>query len=173
MRHRVSHRSRRLRGVSPIVATILLVAMTIVLAAVLYVLVSGLTNGTAPKTPIATALALGTPISVNRSGANWNNFSVAAAGHGLQWGNLEFQLFAPNGAAVALPGGSSITVLSITGSVVGTYAYGSASWSTGSSLTVTSQHTLSIYSAAIALHGDRLVVYGVGTFQGSVGMILP
>ncbi|MCI4320128.1 MAG: type IV pilin [Thermoplasmata archaeon] len=158
---------------SPIVATILLVAMTVVLAAVLYVLVSGLTNGTAPKTPISTALALGTPISVNRSGGNWNNFSVAAAGHGLQWGNLEFQLFASNGAAVALPSGSTISVLSITGGVIGSYAYGSASWSLGSSLAVNSQHTLSIYSAAVALHGDRLVVYGVGSFQGSVGMILP
>jgi archaeal type IV pilus assembly protein PilA len=37
-------RRRRQRGVSPIIATILLVAITVVLAAVLYVLVSGLTK---------------------------------------------------------------------------------------------------------------------------------
>jgi FlaG/FlaF family flagellin (archaellin) len=152
---------------------ILLVAMTIVLAAVLYVLVSGLTTGTAQKTPLSAALALGTPQSVNRSGANWYNFSVAAAGRGLQWGNLELQLLAANGAAVTLPVGATVTVLGITGGVVGTYAYGSASWTSGSSIVVTSQHTLSVYSAAIALHGDHLVVYGVGTFQGSIGMIIP
>jgi flagellin-like protein len=38
-------RKARKRGVSPIIATILLVAITVVLAAVLYVLVSGLTRG--------------------------------------------------------------------------------------------------------------------------------
>ena len=50
----------RSRGVSPIIATILLVAITVVLAAVLYVLVSGLVHG--PGTaPIGTALAMGSP----------------------------------------------------------------------------------------------------------------
>ena len=40
-----SWRKARKRGVSPIIATILLVAITVVLAAVLYVLISGLTKG--------------------------------------------------------------------------------------------------------------------------------
>jgi flagellin-like protein len=159
--------------VSPIVATILLVAMTIVLAAVLYVLVSGLSNGTSPKTPVSTAFALGTPVAADRSGGNWYNFSVQAAGHGLHWGDLEFQLFASNGAAVVLPAAATITVLNLTGGTVGAYSYGAASWVIGATLTVTSQHTLSIYSAAIGLHGDRLVIYGVGTFQGSVSLTIP
>ncbi len=48
---RASHtRKSRKRGVSPIIATILLVAITVVLAAVLYVLVSGLTK-TSTSTP--------------------------------------------------------------------------------------------------------------------------
>ncbi|MCI4350691.1 MAG: hypothetical protein L3K15_04180 [Thermoplasmata archaeon] len=154
-------------------ATILLVAMTIVLAAVLYVLVSGLSHGTAPKTPIATAFALGTPVAANHSGGNWYNFSVQAAGHGLRWGDVQFQIIGSNGAAVVLPGAATITVLNLTGGTVGSYSYGSASWAMGTTLTITSQHTLSIYSAAIGLHGDRLVVYGVGTFQGSVALTIP
>ena len=43
-RENAGARLRRKRGVSPIIATILLVAITVVLAAVLYVLVSGLTS---------------------------------------------------------------------------------------------------------------------------------
>jgi len=43
-RSRIAYRRKHKRGVSPIIATILLVAITVVLAAVLYVLVSGLTR---------------------------------------------------------------------------------------------------------------------------------
>jgi flagellin-like protein len=43
-KHASRWQKRRERGVSPIIATILLVAITVVLAAVLYVLVSGLTS---------------------------------------------------------------------------------------------------------------------------------
>src|SRR5580658_5877974 len=52
-------RKKAKRGVSPIIATILLVAITVVLAAVLYILISGLTKGPG-NTPLGTALALGT-----------------------------------------------------------------------------------------------------------------
>jgi len=55
-------RKARKRGVSPIIATILLVAITVVLAAVLYVLISGLTHGPG-STPIGTAFSAGNPIS--------------------------------------------------------------------------------------------------------------
>jgi archaeal type IV pilus assembly protein PilA len=55
-----SWRKARKRGVSPIIATILLVAITVVLAAVLYVLISGLTHGPG-NTPIGTAFQAGNP----------------------------------------------------------------------------------------------------------------
>jgi flagellin-like protein len=42
-------RRKRQRGVSPIIPTILLVAITVVLAAVLYILVSGLTGSSSSK----------------------------------------------------------------------------------------------------------------------------
>lgn len=54
-------RKAQKRGVSPIIATILLVAITVVLAAVLYVLISGLTHGPG-ATPIGTAFSVGNPV---------------------------------------------------------------------------------------------------------------
>src|SRR5580658_10823265 len=51
-------RKAQKRGVSPIIATILLVAITVVLAAVLYVLISGLTHGPG-STPIGSAFTTG------------------------------------------------------------------------------------------------------------------
>jgi archaeal type IV pilus assembly protein PilA len=62
-----SWRKSRKRGVSPIIATILLVAITVVLAAVLYVLISGLTHGPG-STPIGSAFTAGNPISSTTTG---------------------------------------------------------------------------------------------------------
>ena len=57
-----SWRKARKRAVSPIIATILLVAITVVLAAVLYVLISGLTHGPG-STPIGSAFTAGNPVA--------------------------------------------------------------------------------------------------------------
>ncbi|HTW40485.1 MAG TPA: archaellin/type IV pilin N-terminal domain-containing protein [Thermoplasmata archaeon] len=57
-----SWRKARKRGVSPIIATILLVAITVVLAAVLYVLITGLTHGPG-SVGIGTAFNAGNPVS--------------------------------------------------------------------------------------------------------------
>ncbi len=54
------------KAVSPVIATILMVAITVVLAAVLYVMVSGLVSG-----PGATPDAIGVSVSQSNSGANW------------------------------------------------------------------------------------------------------
>ncbi len=53
-------------AVSPVIATILMVAITVVLAAVLYVMVSGLISGpgNAPK-------AIGVSVTTSGNGANW------------------------------------------------------------------------------------------------------
>ena len=64
-----SWRKARKRGVSPIIATILLVAITVVLAAVLYVLISGLTHGPG-STPIGSAFTAGNPISSKCAAGN-------------------------------------------------------------------------------------------------------
>jgi flagellin-like protein len=70
-----SWRKARKRAVSPIIATILLVAITVVLAAVLYVLISGLTHGPG-STPIGSAFAAGNP----RSGTCAAGSTLAANG---------------------------------------------------------------------------------------------
>jgi archaeal type IV pilus assembly protein PilA len=64
-----SWRKARKRAVSPIIATILLVAITVVLAAVLYVLISGLTHGPG-STPIGSAFSAGNPVSSNSYGSS-------------------------------------------------------------------------------------------------------
>lgn len=63
-----SWRKARKRAVSPIIATILLVAITVVLAAVLYVLISGLTSGGVGSKPIGSAFSAGNPVSSYVSG---------------------------------------------------------------------------------------------------------
>ncbi len=54
------------KAVSPVIATILMVAITVVLAAVLYVMVSGLVSG-----PGATPTAIGVSVSQTPDGSNW------------------------------------------------------------------------------------------------------
>src|SRR5579863_1305301 len=126
-----SWRKKSKRGVSPIIATILLVAITVVLAAVLYILISGLTKGPG-NTPIGTALALGSPAEASNAAANhWYNFSVQSAGGGLTLGSLAFQVQTSSGGIVTLPGGAAITVLGLTGNTVGTYNIASGSWASG------------------------------------------
>jgi archaeal type IV pilus assembly protein PilA len=74
-----AHRRKSKRGVSPIIATILLVAITVVLAAVLYVLVSGLT-----KTGASVPYQLGmSPSSQSGSGATWTDVIALSPTSGL------------------------------------------------------------------------------------------
>jgi flagellin-like protein len=53
-------------AVSPVIATILMVAITVVLAAVLYVMVSGLITG-----PGSTPQQMGVSVSTSGDGTNW------------------------------------------------------------------------------------------------------
>ncbi|HTP55319.1 MAG TPA: archaellin/type IV pilin N-terminal domain-containing protein [Thermoplasmata archaeon] len=71
-------RRKTKRGVSPIIATILLVAITVVLAAVLYVLVSGLTH-TSVSTPYSVGMS--TP-STSNPGTNtyWEIIPLSPTG---------------------------------------------------------------------------------------------
>jgi len=68
-------RKNRKRGVSPIIATILLVAITVVLAAVLYVLISGLTH-TGASTPYTLGMSAPTQTSP-AAGVYWNSIVIS------------------------------------------------------------------------------------------------
>jgi flagellin-like protein len=158
------------RGVSPIIATILLVAITVVLAAVLYILISGLTKGPG-NTPLGTALALGKPlVSANGTGFIYH-FQIQSAGGGLLYSNLNFQVQTGTGAIVALAGGH-INVLNLGGVSVANYNPGTGAWLYGSTVAVTSSQQVALDFTA-SLSGDTLVVSGTGSFQGSISVAIP
>ena len=169
-------RKKSKRGVSPIIATILLVAITVVLAAVLYILISGLTKGPG-NTPLGTALALSSPTENSKGTTNYYNFSVQSAGGGLLLNNLQFQIVGSGGSIIpTTAAGWSLSVLGITGSSVGTYSITSASptWTVGGTTVMSSQMTVALTSpAATTLSGDTLNVIGVGSFSGSISVPIP
>lgn len=74
------------RGVSPIIATILLVAITVVLAAVLYVLVSGYLS---PAPGATVGIGWGT-VAVNSKGSNhWYNATVESVNpNNFRWNDI-------------------------------------------------------------------------------------
>ncbi len=64
------------RAVSPMIATILLVAITVVLAAVLYVLVANLGSGATGPRPVSLEMTLQGSDTLLPGGASWANFSL-------------------------------------------------------------------------------------------------
>jgi len=78
-------------GVSPVIATILLVAITVVLAAVLYVMVSGLLTpvGNGPQ-------IMGVVLGKTGDGKNWT-LQIASTPLGLTPSTVHLQLITPGG----------------------------------------------------------------------------
>ena len=167
-------RKRGKRGVSPIIATILLVAITVVLAAVLYILISGLTKGPG-STPVGTALALGTPTPGKAGTTFFENFSIQSAGGGILWNNVNFQVQTSSGSIVTLGTGSTITVVNLQGASVATYPMVGASantWTSGGTVGISSGQQIQLSNTA-SLAGDVLVVSGTGSFSGSISVGIP
>ena len=81
-------------AVSAVIATILLVAMTVVLAAVLYIMVSGLftSTGTGPQ-------IMGVAVSKTTDGTNWT-LQIVSTPLGLTPAMVHLQLVAPNGTSI-------------------------------------------------------------------------
>ena len=168
-------RKKSKRGVSPIIATILLVAITVVLAAVLYILISGLTKGPG-NTPLGTSLAVQSPLESTKGTTNYYNFSVQSAGGGLLLNNLAFQIVNPSGSIVATTG-FTLNVLGLTGSTVGTYTIAAASpaWTVGGTTVVSSSMTIALTTptTSASLSGDTMNIIGVGSFSGSIAVNIP
>jgi flagellin-like protein len=89
-------RKKGRRGVSPIIATILLVAITVVLAAVLYILISGLTGGSSSK-PYTVGFGQGQP-STNGT-ATYETFSLSVT-NDLNTGLFALKISTPSGAGL-------------------------------------------------------------------------
>jgi len=107
-------RSER-RGVSPVVAEILLVAIAVALAAVLYIMASGLLSGPTGTNPLLTF----SPVEPF-SGGDYNvTFSIASTTSAVPPGNYRFNLQVNGVVGVAKPLGASGVGANITvGSVV-------------------------------------------------------
>jgi archaeal type IV pilus assembly protein PilA len=170
-------RKARKRGVSPIIATILLVAITVVLAAVLYVLISGLTSGGASSVPIGTTFAFGTA-QQSTNGActsttvvgSCYSVGIQSAGSAATTGNIHFGLL-KGGSGAAF---TSVLVLSVSGSTLATFTASTNAWTfaSGTSLALNSTQTLLVsYSASI--EGSSLEAIGVGSISGTTSIVLP
>jgi flagellin-like protein len=81
----------RRRGVSPIIAMILLVAITVVLAAVLYVLISGLIHGPG-STPIGSAFTTGKVSASTCAAGSAQSLGAAAITGGCKAGDFIYVL---------------------------------------------------------------------------------
>jgi len=187
-------RKSRKRGVSPIIATILLVAITVVLAAVLYVLISGLTKGPG-ATPIGTAFAAGTPQLVNgaaNNGCALNHYcyqvTIESAGGGITAAGINLVVkTSSGGTSVAGAAAGGFAVLNIAGATVvtcpvaTTAAMTCTSWTSGTAGTSTTPlaSTMSLWvdlgSTSINPSGTGLVlnILGVGSYSGTEQVNLP
>jgi flagellin-like protein len=174
-------RQKGKRGVSPIIATILLVAITVVLAAVLYILISGLTKGPG-NTPLGSALAIGTATA--SAGGTVYTMTITPSS-GLTPAGLNFELLSSSGSILGT--GTSIVVFGVTGCTVATYTFATNSWANGptsgatacapvgtTTTTLTSGMQFQ-FTATGSLSGasDKLIAIGVGTFSGQVSAALP
>jgi len=174
------------RGVSPIIATILLVAITVVLAAVLYILISGLTKGPG-NTPLGTALAMGSPQAGTNGTANTYTIAITPSS-GLTPASLSFQVLSSTGVITVLPAGSTVTIIGPQACLVATYTFASNVWANGpvtatnhctpvgtttTVLTSGMQFYLSSGTTNLQGTGSSLSAVGVGTFSGSVPIALP
>jgi flagellin-like protein len=190
---------RKGRAVSPIIATILLVAITVVLAATLYVLVAQMMHGPT-SVPLGSAFAVAGARLVTGSAGTFGagspctagdycyTVSVVSVSNGVTFGSLEFQIVTNTGTVVECvpvptgPTATGVAITDITGTVraYGTGAY-VTSWTYGGS-PVASGTTQVVVSDGIwvdmgtfnpSSQGLVLHVFGAGAFSGSVSTMLP
>lgn len=185
-----SWRKGKKRAVSPIIATILLVAITVVLAAVLYILISGLTKGPG-NTPLGTAFGFGTPVQETAAATSGPtgctalateicfSIPVGEASGGLIANDLAFQVKSSSGQIESL---HSVSVLDLNGNIVGFYLGGA--WSNaacagsttlptaacGGTTTLSSTQTLVVDFGTTSVVGDSFVALGQGSFSGQVSV---
>ena len=117
-----SWRRKNKRAVSPIIATILLVAITVVLAAVLYILIQQYTKNGSNGSPLGTAFSFSGTTDAASANNNYYNATIESAGSSLNFGNLIFQLKTAGGAVFAT--GVMVAIVNPSGAVEGYYCLG-------------------------------------------------
>jgi archaeal type IV pilus assembly protein PilA len=161
-----SWRRKNRRAVSPIIATILLVAITVVLAAVLYILIQQYTKSGASGVPLGSALSLGNSQDSTHAGTTYYNFSVASASSTLTLTSLAFRVQTTGGSIVTVAAGA-VTVINLNGATVYAYTLGTG-WAAGTTGNLNSQETLVLSTTGASLVGDNLIVLGSGSFSGQI-----
>jgi flagellin-like protein len=154
------------RAVSPVLATILLVVITVVLAAILYLLLASVAP-TSVGTPLSAAFAWGPDHPGGTPSSHVYNFSVAAANDGILLSNLAFRFVAANGS-VSNATAYTLTVGDPVHGAVGAYSFATASWTHGGSTPVTTTQTFEFATGPHSVSGYRLDAVGVNGFQGVV-----
>ncbi len=170
---RTGNRGRR--AVSPIIATILLVAITVVLAAVLYVLVAGLEHGPTSKPSIESAFEVGSPAAgtcwsagvtnhiCGKAGDRLFNFSVEVS-TSVVLGDVLFTVKTPAGAIYKNPDAAEFAVMKASSTTP--IAYYAIAASAGLAMTKAFTYA-SGYSAATPITSTMYVVIGTGTTASS------
>ncbi len=124
-----SWRKAQKRAVSPIIATILLVAITVVLAAVLYVLISGLTHGPG-STPIGSAFAAGNAKGGYCTGTAATNgclaggkwiYNLTIEQSTVTFGSIYFDVVTASGGTYSAGTGAQFAIVSVTSGTTAAY----------------------------------------------------
>ncbi|HTT26499.1 MAG TPA: archaellin/type IV pilin N-terminal domain-containing protein [Thermoplasmata archaeon] len=191
-------RGARRRGVSPIIASILLVAIVVVLAAVLYLVVIRLSESTDSSRPLGSALYLG-PARAESGTVPTNPFcqtnhycysvAVTATQSGITMGDLEFRILtsggtihtvAQNFAKLSIVGvqGSQLAYTQISkNSPFVVTAWGHLSSGTSPNSMVSSGMQLWIQFGNTKMspfgHGYTMQVIGRGAYDGTLTVVLP
>jgi len=133
------------QAVSPVIATILMVAITVVLAAVLYVMVSGLLVGPGASKPV---LTFGTPTT--SSGSTTVTIASVSQSVGRDNYRVNLRVNTTTGSAVALAAAGAASSLSVGGTtytITWTDIGGEATVNGGDSFVVTRSGGLPATSA--------------------------
>ena len=164
-RNRSAYRQRNRRGVSPIIATILLVAITVVIASVLYVLVSGYLHSSesAPQ-----SVYLSSPV-YSGSGTPADPYQVVFTSVTTSPGvsTADFGVKLVDGAGTQIP--IAMLLTDVSGNTVATWSDSSVAWSTA--VAVPSGASLTLVSGSVRLQGsgDNVDIYGLGSHSVSGG----
>ena len=140
-------------GVSPVIATILMVAITVVLAAVLYVMVSGFTHS--PGTAESAGLS-----SSNTASGQWTITITSVSASNIPAGNLKVSF-----------SGSTVTWLAVSSSEsTGTPQYlisGATAWSTTAPAAGTTYVEIQWSASGTYLSAGDTIVLTLGNPSGS------
>lgn len=155
---------RNRRGVSEIIAEVLLIAITVILVGTLYAFIASLIPGRL-SAPVGGALLFGT--ASNDSGTY--HLPVAYAGSGLQLGYLGFTIRVPGGAVWS--GAWHLHVQSLLGDTVATYLPGTG-WEalTDRTFSLSSEESLLIDATATGglPAGAVFVTAASGPYAGTI-----